>query len=47
MLGQSFGVAGGISLSSRAQMMRTGPRNKRCCSAHLSNSPFGVRFEGI
>ena len=22
-------------------MMRTGPRNKRCCSAHLSNSPLG------
>ena len=43
VFGEALGVGGGMSLSSRAQMMRTEPVKVRCSSAHLSScSGFGT-----
>ena len=37
VVGEAFGVGGGMSLSSRAQMMKTGPADVRCWSAQASS----------
>ncbi len=37
VVGEPFGVGGGMNSSSRAQMMRTGPAKVRCWSAQASS----------